>query len=152
MMQKALKLVSAFYTHTEQRFANSTYANIGSCFGYKIRITRENRASKTGLGSYRNPSPTPTPHTHHTNKPCMKISIDLSSAVPLLQFLCDQCRLRSVWSESSLIAYAFYNPRAIQRGIINENCHTGCMYRLIWVFAGQTGFIVGFVIRRLIWH
>ena len=66
-----------------------------------------------------------------------------------------QRRLRSacasaVWSESSLIAWAFYSLQAIQRGINENPCHTGWMYRLIWVFAGHIGLIVGFVVRWLI--
>ena len=40
--------------------------------------------------------------------------------------------------------------RAIQI-LINKNpCHTGWMYRLIWVFAGRRGLIVGFVVWWLI--
>ena len=46
-------------------------------------------------------------------------------------------RIRAVWSESSLIACAFYSL-----GDINENpCCTTWMYRLIWVFASYTGLI-----------
>ena len=55
-------------------------------------------------------------------------------------------RIRAVWSESSLLAYAFYSLRAIQRGINKKPCHTGWMYRLICVFAGHTGLIVGFIL------
>ena len=47
--------------------------------------------------------------------------------------------------QSSLITYALYNLWAIQRGINENPSHTGWMYRLIWVFAGHTGLIVGFV-------
>ena len=54
-------------------------------------------------------------------------------------------RIRAVWSESSLNACAFDSLRAIQRGINENPCYTGWMYRLIWVFAGHAGFIVGFV-------
>ena len=36
---------------------------------------------------------------------------------------------------------------------MNENpCNTVYMYRLIWVFAGLTDRIVGFVVLRLIWN
>ena len=59
-------------------------------------------------------------------------------------------RIRAVWSESSLIACAFYSLHAIQRWMNENPCHTGWMYRLIWVFAGHTGLIVGFVMRWLI--
>ena len=67
---------------------------------------------------------------------------------------CEQRRLRpacSVWSESSLIACAFYSLLAIQRGIYENSCYTGWMYRLIWVFARHTDLIVGFVVRWLIY-
>ena len=54
-------------------------------------------------------------------------------------------RIRAVWSESSLIACAFYSLRATQRGINENPCHTGWIYRLIWGFAGYTGPFVGIV-------
>ena len=54
-------------------------------------------------------------------------------------------RIRAVWSESSLITCAFYSFQALWRWINENSCHTGWMYRLIWVFAGHTGLIVGFV-------
>ena len=54
-------------------------------------------------------------------------------------------RLRASWSESSLITCTLYNLWAIQRGIHENPCHTGWMFRLIWVFAGHTGLFVGFV-------
>ena len=56
-------------------------------------------------------------------------------------------RTRAVWSESSLIACAFFSLQAIKRGINENPCHTGWMYRLNWDFAGHTGLIVGFVLR-----
>ena len=59
-------------------------------------------------------------------------------------------RIRAVWSESSLITCAFYSLRAIQRGLNENPCHTWWMYGLIWVFAGYTGLIVGFVVCWLI--
>ena len=46
----------------------------------------------------------------------------------------------AVWSEPSLIPCAFYRLQAIQRGMTVDPCHTGWMYRLIWVFAGHKGF------------
>ena len=58
-------------------------------------------------------------------------------------------RIRAVWSVSSLIACAFYSLRAIQRGLNKNPCYTRWMYRLVWVFAGHTGLIVGFVMRWL---
>ena len=54
-------------------------------------------------------------------------------------------RIRAVWWESSLIAWTFYSPQAIQTGINVYPCHTGWMYRLIWVFASHTSLTVGFV-------
>ena len=59
-------------------------------------------------------------------------------------------RIRAVWSESSLIARTYYSLEAIQRGINENPCHTGWMYMLIWVFAGYTGLIVGFIVCWLI--
>ena len=56
-------------------------------------------------------------------------------------------RICAVSSESSLIAYAFYSLRAIQRGINKKPYYTGLMVRLSWVFSGHTGLIVGFVVR-----
>ena len=69
--------------------------------------------------------------------------------------LCDQRRLRSACTcvqsdQSSLIACAFYSLQAIQREINESPCPTGLIHRLIWVFAGHTGFTVGFVMRWLI--
>ena len=58
-------------------------------------------------------------------------------------------RIRAVWSESSLIACLLYPP-GYQTGIKENPCYTGWMYKLIWVFAGHTGLIVGFVVRWLI--
>ena len=52
----------------------------------------------------------------------------------------------AVWLESSLIACAFYSLRAIQRGINKISCHTGWVYRLICVFIGHIGLIVGFIV------
>ena len=59
-------------------------------------------------------------------------------------------RIRAVWSEASLVACAFYSLWDIQRGLNEDPCLSGWMYRLIWVFAGHTGLIVGFVMRWLI--
>ena len=55
----------------------------------------------------------------------------------------------TVWSESLLIACAFYSLQAIQRRINENPCHTGWIYKVIWVFTGHTGLIVGFVMRWL---
>ena len=58
-------------------------------------------------------------------------------------------RIRADWSGSSLIACAFYNIQAIQRGMNEKPCRTGWMYRLIWDSAGHIGLVVGFVVRWL---
>ena len=44
---------------------------------------------------------------------------------------------------------ALYSLQANQRWIDENPCHTEWMYRLIWVFAGHTRLIVGFVVRWL---
>ena len=46
-------------------------------------------------------------------------------------------RIYTVWSESSVIACAFYSLQAIQRGMNEKPCYTWWVYRLIWVFAGR---------------
>ena len=71
--------------------------------------------------------------------------------IRLVQPAKTQIRLHicTVWSESLLIASAFYSFHAIQRGMNETPCHGGWMYRLIWVFAGHTGLIVDFVICLL---
>ena len=55
----------------------------------------------------------------------------------------------TVWS--LLIACAFYSLWDNQRRINKSSCHTGWMYRLIWVFVGHKGQMVGFVVRWLKW-
>ena len=67
---------------------------------------------------------------------------------------CDQRRLRSAcasaqFDQSSLIACTFYSLQAIQRQINENPCSSAWMYRLIWIFAGYVGLIVGFVERWL---
>ena len=54
----------------------------------------------------------------------------------------------SVWSESLLIACAFYSLWAIQTGKVETFSLIGMVYRLI--FAGHIGLIVGFVVCWLI--
>ena len=64
---------------------------------------------------------------------------------------CAQQRsIHPVWSKSSLcFQWVAKNPR-----FLHTNCkdsdQTGLMPRLIWVFAGRTGYFVGFVMLRLI--
>ena len=50
-----------------------------------------------------------------------------------------------------LITCAFYSLQVIRTGIKEKPCHIVWMYRLIWIFAGHTGLIVGFVVRWLIY-
>ena len=45
---------------------------------------------------------------------------------------------------------AFYSLWTIHGGINKNPCHTGWMYRLIWVLAGLRGLIVGFVLHWFI--
>ena len=61
-------------------------------------------------------------------------------------------RIGAGWSESSLIACAFYSLQAIQRGINKDPYNTGWMYMLIWDFAGHAGLALGFVVRWSIWY
>ena len=57
--------------------------------------------------------------------------------------------IHALLSEYLLIACAFYSLQAIQSRMKKNPCHTGWLYSLIWVFAGHTGLIVGFVLRGL---
>ena len=43
--------------------------------------------------------------------------------------------IRAVWSDSSLIACAFYILQATQKEINENPCHTEWMYMLIWVWS-----------------
>ena len=75
-----------------------------------------------------------------------KLTIILMQPVKTQISLC----ICTVWSESLLIACAFYSLQAIQRGIKENLWPTGWMYRLIWVFADYNGYIVGFAVHWLI--
>ena len=57
-------------------------------------------------------------------------------------------RIRAVWSESSLIACAFYSLQSIQWGIYENPCRTGWLYRLLWALAGHT--VLSFYVQNLI--
>ena len=57
--------------------------------------------------------------------------------------------IHPVWSESSLSAWRSPGSLAILRVHSEDSDQTGWMPRLIWVFAGRTGHIVGFVMLRL---
>ena len=59
-------------------------------------------------------------------------------------------RIYPVWSESSLIACAFFSLQTIQRGINKNHCHTGWMNRLTQVFTGRRGISIAFVMCMLI--
>ena len=56
-------------------------------------------------------------------------------------------RISAILSESSLIACTFDSLQAIQLGSNANHCHTGLIYRMIWVIASCTGLIVVFVSR-----
>ena len=58
-------------------------------------------------------------------------------------------QIRAVWSESSLIGMCLLQPPNYTKERWKKKCHTGWMYRLICVFAGHTGLIVGFIVRWL---
>ena len=57
---------------------------------------------------------------------------------------------RPVWSESRLSTWRHLGSLATQWAHSEDSDQTGRMPRLIWVFAGRTDHIVGFVVRRLI--
>ena len=57
--------------------------------------------------------------------------------------------IRPVWSESSLSAWRSNGSLATHKAHSEDSDQTGRMPRLIWVFAGRTGHIVGFVKGRL---
>ena len=58
--------------------------------------------------------------------------------------------IRPVWSESLLCAQWVANDPSFLHADSEGSDHTGRMPRLIWVFAGRTCHLVGFVMRRLI--
>ena len=58
--------------------------------------------------------------------------------------------IRPVWSESSLSAWRKLGSWATHWAHSEDSDQTGRMPRLIWVFAGRTYHLVGFVMRRLI--
>ena len=55
-----------------------------------------------------------------------------------------------VWSESSLSAWRKVGSLATHWAHSEDSDQTGRMPRLIWVFAGRTDHIVGFVMQRII--
>ena len=76
-------------------------------------------------------------------KPTLRLVLPTKTKISL--------RFPAAWSDSSLTACAFDSLQTIKREIhVNKcSCHTRWMYRLIWVIAGHTGLIVGFVVRWL---
>ena len=80
--------------------------------------------------------------SQRTTKPTIRLLRSAKTQISL--------RICAVWSEYSLIAYAFYSLQATQRGL--NPCHTGLMYRLIWAVAGNTGLMVGFVVGSNVKH
>ena len=70
-------------------------------------------------------------------------------------YMCAQRSLRSAWAsaqsdQSSLSAWRSIGSLATQWAHSEDSDQTGRMPRLIWVFAGRTGHLVGFVMSRLI--
>ena len=57
--------------------------------------------------------------------------------------------IRPVWSESSMSAWRKLRSLATHWAHSEDSDQTGRMPMLIWVFAGRTVHIVGFVMRRL---
>ena len=57
-----------------------------------------------------------------------------------------------VWSESSLCAQWVAKDPSFLSVDSEDSDQTGRMHRLIWVFAGRTDHLVGFVMRRLIYE
>ena len=57
---------------------------------------------------------------------------------------------RPVWSEPSLSAWWKLGPLTTHWAHSEDSDQTGRMPRLMWVFAGRTGHLVGFVTSRLI--
>ena len=61
--------------------------------------------------------------SQRTTKPTIRLVRPAKTQISL--------RIRAVWSESSPIACAFYNLRAIQKGMNEDAWPFGRMYRLI---------------------
>ena len=57
--------------------------------------------------------------------------------------------IRPVWSEYSLCAQWVAKDPSFLHAVSEDSDRTGRMPRLIWVFAGRTYHLVGFVMRRL---
>ena len=58
--------------------------------------------------------------------------------------------IHPIWSESSLSAWRNIGSLATHWVHSDDSDQTGCMPRLIWVFAGSTCHFVGFDMQRLI--
>ena len=85
--------------------------------------------------------------SQHMTKPTIRCATSENSDLPVhLGSL-----ISAVWSEFLLMACAFYSLQAIQRRVNENPRHSMWMYRLIWVFVGQTGLIEGFVVCWLIY-
>ena len=67
--------------------------------------------------------------TQGTTKPTIRLVWPAKAQISLC--------IHAVWSESSLIACAFYSLWAVQRRMNRSPCHTGWMNRLIYVIAGH---------------
>ena len=60
--------------------------------------------------------------------------------------------IRPVWSESSLCTLWVAKDPLLLNADSENSDQTGRMHRLIWVFTGSTGHLVGFVVRRIIFR
>ena len=80
-------------------------------------------------------------YVHSTGSPLRRLS--LLSKDPWVDWAVkpQHKHIRTVWLVSLLIACAIYSLGTIQRRLNENLCHTGWMYRLIWVFAGCTGLL-----------
>ena len=69
---------------------------------------------------------------------------------------CDQRRLRSACAssqsdQSPCWSHVPSTASTLSKRKKRDPCYTGWIYRLIWIFAGHTGLIVGFDVRWLIY-
>ena len=117
------------------------------CRNWKIRLPGWTSIVKSGV----RPTRYPTQEMEYLTgtKPCKMQKIKVATMRPII-WVSISAQISLCWSESLLIAYAFYGLHAIQRGMNKNPCHIGWMYRLIWVFADHIGLIVVFVICWLI--
>ena len=101
------------------------------------------RTSASRIDLYLNPlySAYTNEYNQRTTKPTIILVWPTKTLIRLRGCAC--------WSDSSLIACAFYSLQAIRRWINENPCRARWMYRLVWVFSGYTELIVDFVVRWL---